>query len=67
MRFSRRFQVQRHQKVLLASLIALIAFSGCARNIVLHPMTDKDIRQDGEWICMTPNYVEEVMKARLRK
>jgi len=59
--------VQRHLKVLLASLIVLIACSGCARNIVLHPMTDKDIRQDGEWICMTPDYIQEVMRAKVGK
>lgn len=33
---------------------------------MLHPVTDQDIRQDGKWICMTDEYVREVMKARLK-
>lgn len=59
--------MQKHLKVLLVSLIASTAFSGCARNIVLHPMTDADIRKDGDWVCMTPEYIQEVMRARLDK
>lgn len=57
------------RKTLLLSIIFLTALtaSSCARQIVLHPMTDADIRQDGKWICMTPEYIQEVMKARLGK
>jgi len=55
-------------RALLVFSTVLIAFSGCGllqKQIVLHPVTDEDIRQDGDWICMTPDYIQEVMKARL--
>lgn len=56
--------------ILPAFLTASIALSGCA-TIKLHPVTDEDIRilKDGEkeWVCMSPEYVKEVMKARLDK
>lgn len=58
------------RKTLLLLTIFLtgsIGFSGCARKIVLHPMTDSDIKQDGKWVCMTPEYIQEVMNARLGK
>jgi hypothetical protein len=38
--------------------------TGC-KTIVLHPMSEKDIRMDGNWVCMTPEYIQEVMKAKL--
>ena len=54
---------------MLKLLVTLLVFSavsiGCARNIVLHPVTDEDIRMDGDWVCMSQGYVQEVMKARL--
>ena len=53
--------------LLLIFLIALIVCNGCARKIVLHPLTDKDIKMEGEWVCMSPDYIKEVMKARLGK
>lgn len=52
---------------LLALLASLTVSTGCARQIVLHPVTDADIRMDGNWVCMTPEYIQEVMKARLGK
>ena len=56
---------------LLACLTVLTVFNGCAHKITLHPVTDQDIRilQDGskEWVCMSPDYVKEVMRARLGK
>jgi len=54
-------------KHLLLLLVCLTALTGCAKTIVLHPVDETDIRQDGEWICMTPDYIQEVMKARLGK
>ena len=60
--------MQKHLSLLLLFWIVLIAFlSGCAKNIVLHPLTDKDIKQQDGWICMTPQYVQEVIRARLDK
>lgn len=53
--------------LLLLFLTASTVCNGCARQIVLHPLTDKDIRQENGWICMSPEYVNEVMKARLGK
>jgi hypothetical protein len=53
----------------LRLLVTLLAFSavsiGCAKTIVLHPVTDEDIRIEGDWVCMSQDYVREVMKARL--
>jgi hypothetical protein len=56
--------------ILAFCLIALTAsVSGCARKIVLHPLTDEDIRFESKagtnWTCMSDYYVEEVMRARL--
>ncbi len=58
--------MRRRLAILLSCLIVFIV-SGCARKIVLHPVTDADIRMDGNWVCMTPEYIQEVMKARLGK
>lgn len=57
------------QKIRLLLLLSLIGFlaSSCARKIVLHPLDGHDIRQDGEWVCMTPAYVDQVMKAKLEQ
>lgn len=54
-------------KLLVILLVCSLGLIGCARNIVLHPVDETDIRQDGNWICMTPEYIQEVMKARLEK
>lgn len=51
---------------LLAMLLLFSTVSiGCAKTIVLHPVDETDIRMDGDWICMSQDYVKEVMKARL--
>jgi len=42
-----------------------ILSTGCASKIVLHPVTDEDIKMVDGWVCMTPDYIQEVMKARL--
>ena len=57
----------KHLSLSLLFLIVSIVSNGCAKNIVLHPLTDKDIRMDGNWVCMSPEYIENVMKARLGK
>lgn len=58
----------KHLVILLAFLTLSIGLSGCAKTIKLHPVTEEDIRimQDGskEWVCMSHNYVKEVMRAR---
>jgi hypothetical protein len=59
---------------MLKRLTILLTFSilliGC-KTIVLHPLTDKDIRIESKsgtnWVCMSPEYVQNVMKARLGK
>lgn len=53
--------------LLLVFLTVSIVFNGCAKNIVLHPVDETDIRMDGNWVCMTPEYLQEVAKARLDK
>lgn len=52
---------------LLLFLTGSIAFNGCAKTIVLHPLTDTDIRMDGNWVCMSPDYVKEIMKVKVGK
>ena len=51
-------------------LVLLLGFSmtsiGCS-TITLHPVTDKDIKMLDGWVCMTPEYVKEVMKARIEE
>lgn len=57
----------RHLVILLSCLIGLTAINGCAKNIVLHPVDGSDIRMDGDWVCMSQDYVQEVMKAKVGK
>jgi hypothetical protein len=52
-------------RVLLVCLTSFLVCS-CARTVTLHPVTDQDIRQDGEWICMTPDYIEQVVQAKIK-
>ena len=33
----------------------------------MHPVTEKDIRVQDGWVCMTPEYIQEVMKARIEE
>ena len=53
---------------MLKTLVLLLGFSilvtGCS-TIVLHPVSDKDIKMQDGWVCMTPEYIQEVMKAKL--
>ena len=51
-------------KTLALLLLCSIGFIGC-KTIVLHPVDETDIRMDGNWVCMTPEYIQEVMKAKL--
>jgi hypothetical protein len=53
-------------KTLAVLLLCLTALTGC-KTIVLHPVTDKDIKMVDGYVCMSPEYVQEVMKARLDK
>jgi len=50
------------------TLVALLACSmtliGCS-TIVLHPVTDKDIKMVDGYVCMSPDYVKNVMKVKL--
>ena len=63
------------RKTLLLLLVLstpLIVCSGCAKDIILHPVDENDIRMEKDahakdWICMSPEYIQEVMKARLGK
>jgi hypothetical protein len=50
--------------LLLCFWIALIVFSGCT-TITLHPVTDKDIKVIDGYVCMSPEYVKEVMGVKL--
>lgn len=58
-------------KRLVILLSCLTVLTGCAKTIKLHPVTEEDIHilKDGskEWVCMSPDYVKEVMRARLDK
>lgn len=61
---------------MLKRLLIILAFStaltGCSvlkKEVILHPVTDQDIKiggwcQEG-WICMSEGYLKEVVKARL--
>ena len=59
--------MQKPLLILLLCSIALIV-SSCAR-IVLHPVTDQDIKIGGwcqpGWVCMSEGYIKEVMKAKV--
>ena len=50
---------------MLSLLLALSTLSiGCS-TIVMHPVTDKDIKIVDGFVCMSPDYVREVMKVKL--
>ena len=53
--------------VMYVSLILLsIGLTGCSTT-TLYPITDKDIYiQENGNVCMTPFYMEEVLKAKLK-
>ena len=63
------FRKLKHLAILLGLLTASIAFNGCAKNIVIYPITGEDIFTHSEagknWVCMSEFYVHEVMKARM--
>ena len=47
-------------------MLSLIALAGCSTT-TLYPITDKDIFiQENGNVCMTPFYMEEVLKAKLK-
>ena len=50
--------------ITLSFLTASIIFSGCT-TITLHPVTDKDIKIVDGFVCMSPDYVKNVMKVKL--
>ena len=50
--------------VLLGCLILSTILSGCV-SVKLHPVTDKDVKMQDGWVCMTPEYIQEVMKAKI--
>jgi hypothetical protein len=54
------------RKTLALLLLCSTLSIGC-KTIVLHPVTDKDIKMVDGYVCMSPEYVQEVMKARLDK
>lgn len=59
--------MQKNLFLLPISLIALTILSGCARTILMHPVTDKDIKMQDGFVCMSPEYVQEVMKVRIEE
>jgi hypothetical protein len=47
-------------------MLSLIALAGCSTT-TLYPITDKDIFiQENGNVCMTPFYMQEVLKAKLK-
>ena len=52
------------QKILVL-LLSLSMLSIACKTIVMRPVTDKDIKMQDGWVCMTPEYIQEVMKAKL--
>lgn len=55
--------------MLVLSILAFSGLTGCAKDIKIYPITDKDFKvtDDGKWICMSPTYVEEVLKAKVEQ
>ena len=53
---------------MLKTLVLLLVLStlliGC-KTIVLHPVSEKDIRMDGNWVCMSQDYIKEVLRVKL--
>ena len=54
--------------MLILCLGVLTVYNGCARNleVKLYPQTPEDIYQDDKgFTCVSPKYMQEVMKVRL--
>lgn len=54
--------------VYLALVLLLLVLAGCARRLVVYPITKEDIwiSEDGKKICMSKWYFENVLKARVK-
>ena len=55
--------------MLLAGLVVLtLSLSSCATRgeVALFPIEDNDIYYDGDNICMTPYYFNEVLQAKIK-
>ena len=50
--------------VALLGCLMILTVSGCT-TITLHPVTDKDIKIVDGYVCMSPEYVKNVMKVKL--
>lgn len=59
--------MHRMLRLLAVSLMLLIVCSGCARTIVMHPVTDQDIKCDDKGCWMSMDYIKEVMKVRIEE
>jgi hypothetical protein len=55
---------------LLISLVCLTTLTGCSlfkKEVHLHPVTDQDIRMQDGWVCMSQDYIKNVMKVKLEE
>ena len=50
----------------LLLILAVFSMTSIAcKTITLHPVTDQDIKFSDGWVCMSPDYVKNVMKVKL--
>lgn len=61
--------------ILVSSILGCLVLSGCARQLVLHPIQKSDIQPMTKGSCYTPEkdgwflsdtYVKEVMEAKIK-
>lgn len=51
--------------MLAVLIVPSLMLIGCAKNEIIRPITDKDIFFVGDNVCMTPEYMEEVLQVKL--
>jgi len=60
---------QKVSKLIMLAVLMLVSMqlAGCSRKLIVHPISNTDIQIEGDRICFSKWYFEEVMKAKLQE
>jgi len=53
--------------MLAVLMLVSMQLAGCSRKLIVHPISNTDIQIEGDRICFSKWYFEEVMKAKLQE
>lgn len=55
--------------MLVGLTLVFSGLTGCAKTIKIYPITGEDFKMvvegDKQWVCMSPKYVEEVLRVKV--